>query len=244
MKIRGAILHEPQRRFVLDELTLEDPPPGEVLVRVGASGVCHSDQHLVSGATKHPMPVVAGHEGAGVVEALGAGVDVLKMGDHVIFNWAPDCGRCFYCERGKPNLCETFIGPIWAGTMLDGTTRLKWRGSPVYHFCGLASFAEYAVVPKESCVAVRRDVPLAVAALVGCAVATGVGAVMYTAGVRAGESVVVVGCGGVGLSIVQGAKLCGAERIIAIDKNPAKMAMARRFGASDAILADEKMLSS
>src|SRR5438128_1954744 len=160
--------------FEEDELTLEDPQPGEVLVRVGASGVCHSDQHLVSGATKHPMPVIAGHEGAGIVQEVGAGVTGIKAGDHVIFNWAPDCGRCFYCERGKPNLCETFIAPIWAGTMLDGTTRLKWRGAPVYHFCGLASFAEYAVVPKESCVAVRRDVPLAVGALVGCAVASGV----------------------------------------------------------------------
>jgi S-(hydroxymethyl)glutathione dehydrogenase/alcohol dehydrogenase len=243
MKIRGAILREPQSRFVVDELTLEDPQPGEVLVRVGASGVCHSDQHLVSGATKHPMPVVAGHEGAGVVQALGAGVLGLKVGDHVIFNWAPDCGRCFYCERGKPNLCETFIGPIWAGTMLDGTTRLKWRGLSVHHFCGLASFAEYAVVPKESCVAVRRDVPLAVAALVGCAVATGVGAVMYTAGVRAGESVVVLGCGGVGLSIVQGAKLCGAGTIIAVDKHPAKLEMAKKLGATAAVMADEQMLT-
>src|SRR5258706_13151820 len=204
MKIRGAILHEPQKRFVVDELTLEDPQAGEVLVRVGASGVCHSDQHLVSGATRHPMPVVAGHEGAGVVEALGAGVTGLKAGDHVIFNWAPDCGRCFYCERGKPNLCETFIGPIWAGTMLDGTTRLKWRGAPVYHFCGLASFAEYAVVPKESCVAVRRDVPLAVAGLCGCAVGTGVGAGMYTAGVRAGGGGGGVGCGGGGGGIGEG----------------------------------------
>jgi len=207
MKIRGAILHEPQKRFVVDELTLEDPQPGEVLVRVGASGVCHSDQHLVSGATKHPMPVVAGHEGAGIVEAIGAGVAGLKVGDHVIFNWAPDCGRCFYCERSKPNLCETFIGPIWAGTMLDGTTRLKWRGQSVYHFCGLASFAEYAVVPRESCVAVRRDVPLQVAALVGCAVATGVGAVTYTAGVKPGESVVTRGQ----LQLAPGMKVAAQE---------------------------------
>jgi S-(hydroxymethyl)glutathione dehydrogenase/alcohol dehydrogenase len=243
MKIRGAILHEPQKRFVVDELTLEDPQPGEVLVRVGASGVCHSDQHLVSGATKHPMPVVAGHEGAGIVEAIGAGVAGLKVGDHVIFNWAPDCGRCFYCERSKPNLCETFIGPIWAGTMLDGTARLKWRGQSVYHFCGLASFAEYAVVPRESCVAVRRDVPLQVAALVGCAVATGVGAVTYTAGVKPGESVVVLGCGGVGLSIVQGAKLCGAGTIIAVDKHAAKLDMAKKLGATHGVMADEQMLT-
>jgi Zn-dependent alcohol dehydrogenase len=187
--------------------------------------------------------VVAGHEGAGIVEALGAGASDLKIGDHVIFNWAPDCGRCFYCERGKPNLCETFIGPIWAGTMMDGTTRLKWRGQSVYHFCGLASFAEYAVVPKESCVAVRKDVPLAVAALVGCAVATGVGAAMYTGNVRPGESVVVLGCGGVGLSIVQGAKLCGAGTIIAVDLHAAKLEMAKKLGASVGVLADGQMLT-
>jgi Zn-dependent alcohol dehydrogenase len=183
------------------------------------------------------MPLVAGHEGAGVVEAIGPGVAGFRPGDHVTLNWAPDCGHCFYCLRGKPNLCDTYTGPIWAGTMLDGTTRLTLAGRPVYHYCGLASFASHTVVPQQSCVPIAKDIPLPVAALVGCAVATGVGAAMYTAPVRPGESVAVFGCGGVGLCILQGARLCGASTIIAIDRAPAKFDIARRFGATHAILA-------
>jgi S-(hydroxymethyl)glutathione dehydrogenase/alcohol dehydrogenase len=244
MKTHAAVLYEPKSRFVIEELTLDEPHQGEVLIHIAASGVCHSDYHLVSGATKHPMPVVIGHEGAGVVEAVGPGVTRVQVGDHVVLNWAPDCGHCFYCLRGKPNLCETFVEPIWAGTMLDGTPRLHLNGQPVYHFCGLASFSEYAVVPQESCVPIRQDVPLTVAALVGCAVATGVGAAMYTAGVRPGESVVVFGCGGVGLNILQGAALCGAETIIAVDTNPAKMQMVRQFGATHALMSDENTIKA
>lgn len=211
-------------------------------MRIAAAGVCHSDYHLVTGATKHPMPVVAGHEGSGTVQEVGAGVTAVRPGDQVVLNWAPDCGRCFYCLRGKPNLCDTYVGPIWAGTMLDGTTRLSRDGNPVYHYCGLASFATHAVVPEQSCIAVPGDVPPAVAALVGCAVATGVGAAMYTAQVRVGDSIVVFGCGGVGLCIIQGARLCGAQSIIAIDQAPAKMEIARKLGATDALLAGPDMI--
>src|SRR5206468_4977866 len=185
---------------------------------------------------KHPLPAVAGHEGAGVVEAVGAGVDDLAIGDHVALNWAPSCGRCFYCVRGRSNLCETYTAPIWTGTMFDGTTRLSRNGSPVYHYCGLAALAERAVVPRQSCVAIDKEIPLDVAALVGCAVATGVGAAMFTAGVKPGESVVVLGCGGVGLSIIQGARLCGAAPIIAVDSSAAKMWVAKHFGAQSAVL--------
>jgi S-(hydroxymethyl)glutathione dehydrogenase/alcohol dehydrogenase len=236
MKIRAAVLFAPQKPFEVLDLDLEAPRAGEVLVRIAAAGVCHSDWHLVTGATKHPMPVVAGHEGAGVVEATGPGVRSVTPGDHVVLNWAPACGHCFYCLREKPNLCETYVGPNWAGTMLDCSPRLSLNGRPVYHFCGLASFATYAVVPEQSCVPIRKDVPLAVAALVGCAVATGVGAVMFTANVRPGESVAVFGCGGVGLSILQGAALCGANPLIAIDNVPAKLDLARSFGATHSFL--------
>jgi S-(hydroxymethyl)glutathione dehydrogenase/alcohol dehydrogenase len=235
MKIEAAVLVEANQRFQIEELDLAEPRAGEVLVRIAAAGVCHSDWHLVSGATKHLMPVVAGHEGAGVVEAAGEGLKGISAGDHVVLNWAPDCGGCFYCQRGKPNLCETYVGPIWAGTMFDGTPRLSWKGKPVYHFCGLASFATHAVVPQQSCVVVREDVPLDVAALVGCAVATGVGAAMYTADVRPGNSVVVFGCGGVGLCILMGAKLCGASTIIGVDQNGQKLQTARDFGATHAL---------
>jgi NDMA-dependent alcohol dehydrogenase len=244
LKIRAAFLPEPQRRLVVDELILDAPAEGEVLVRLAASGVCHSDYHLISGTTKHPMPAVLGHEGAGVVETVGAGVTHLRVGDHVVLNWAPACGNCFYCQRDKPNLCETFTGPIWAGVMLNGTPRLHRNGQPVYHYCGLATFAEFAVVPQESCIPIRRDVPLKVAALVGCAVATGVGATLYTSAVRPGDSVVVVGCGGVGLNVLQGAALCGAQTIIAVDNSPAKMELARKFGATHTFMAGDQTLSA
>ena len=242
MRIQAALLFGPHQPFAVDNVELAGPRGGEVLVKIAASGVCHSDYHLISGATKHPMPVVAGHEGAGVVVDCGPGVSGFARGDHVVLNWAPDCGNCFYCLRNRPNLCETFVGPVWAGTMLDGTPRLRWRNQDVFHFCSLATFAEYAVVPLQSCVKVRKDVPLDVAALVGCAVSTGVGAVLYTADVKAGESVCVLGCGGVGLSVIQGAKLVGADPIIAIDKNAAKLELAAQFGATHAIAAGGDLL--
>lgn len=237
MQIQAAVLYAPNTPFEIRTLTLDEPRHGEVRVKIAASGVCHSDYHLVTGTTRHPMPVVCGHEGAGIVEAVGEGVTRVKPGDHVTLSWTPDCGHCFYCMRGQPNLCETYTEPIWAGTMLDGTTRLHENGSPVYAYCGLATFAEYVVVPEQSCIPIRSEFSLEVAALVGCAVATGVGAALYTAHVKPGESVVVIGCGGVGLNIVQGAALCGASRIIAIDTNETKMALAREFGATDTLLA-------
>lgn len=235
MKIKAALLTAPRTPFVIDDVELEAPRAGEVRVEVKAVGICHSDWHLVTGATKHPMPVVAGHEGAGIVAEVGPGVSDLRIGDPVILNWAPACGTCFYCTHQKPNLCDTYTAPIWAGTMLDGTTRLRWRGQTVYSYCGLAAFAQSTVVPQQSCVKIRPDIPLDVAALVGCAVATGVGAVMFTARVARGESVAVIGCGGVGLSCVQGAVLCRAGTIIAVDINPSKMELARKLGATHAI---------
>ncbi len=236
MKIKAALLKAPGRNFDIEELELDQPRDGEVLVRIAATGVCHSDWHLVTGDTRHPMPCVAGHEGAGFVEAVGTGVDDVSVGDHVILSWAPSCGKCFYCSRGRSNLCDTYTAAIWAGTMLDGKPRLRWQGQPVYHYCGLAAFAERVVVPRVSVVAIRKDVPLESACLVGCAVATGVGAAMYTARVQAGESVAIFGCGGVGLNIIQGARICGANPIIASDANEKKMHLARDFGATTFVI--------
>lgn len=244
MKVQAAILTQPGTPLEITDLTLQEPMHGEVLVKLAASGVCHSDYHLISGATKHPLPVVLGHEGAGIVEAVGTGVTRVKVGDYIVLNWAPACGTCFYCLHDKPNLCETFTGPIWAGTMLNGTPRLYQDGRPVYHYCGLATFAQYTVVPQESCITVRQDVPLKVAALIGCAVATGVGATFYTARIQPGASVVVVGCGGVGLNILQGAALCGAYPIIAVDTNPEKMSLARQFGATHSLNVDGHTLQA
>jgi S-(hydroxymethyl)glutathione dehydrogenase / alcohol dehydrogenase len=239
MKIRAALVTAPQQPIRVETLDLDLPRAGEVLVQIKACGVCHSDYHLITGATKHPLPVVPGHEGAGIVEAVGDGVTQIKPGDHVVLNWAPNCGHCFYCLRGKPNLCDTFVGPIWDGVMLDGTPRLSWNGAPVYHFSALAAFAEYAVVPQETCVVIRNDVVLSVAALVGCAVTTGVGAALYSAQVQPGDRVAVFGCGGVGLSVIMGAQLAGAQQIIAIDRVLRKLELATQFGATDVIDASQ-----
>jgi S-(hydroxymethyl)glutathione dehydrogenase/alcohol dehydrogenase len=236
MKIAAAVFYEPQVPFTIETLDLQAPQPGEALVRVAAAGVCHSDWHLMTGATKHPVPVVPGHEGAGVVEAVGAGVTRVQPGDHVALNWAPSCGHCFYCLRGRPSLCQTYIGPLWAGTMMDGTTRLTKNDEPVYHFSALACFADYVVVPDVCCVPLPKAVPLEIAALIGCAVTTGVGAVLNTAKVEPGSSVVVFGAGGVGLSVIMGAKLAGASQIIAIDRHEAKGDIALMLGATDFLL--------
>ncbi len=237
MLIKAAVLNTVGGPFEVERLDLEGPRQGEVLLKLAASGVCHSDWHLVTGATRHPLPVVAGHEGAGIVEAVGPGVTRVSPGDHVILSWAPACGHCYYCLRDQGNLCDTYLDPIWAGTMLDGSPRLSRAGEPIYHYCGLAAFAERAVVPQESCVPIRSDVSLEVAALVGCAVATGVGAVLYTAEVRPGSSVVVYGCGGVGLNTIQAAVLAGASTIIGLDSVPRKLDLASQFGATATVLA-------
>ena len=243
MKIKAAVFYKPNTPFRIETLDLEEPRPGEVLVKVAAVGVCHSDWHLMTGATPHPVPCVVGHEGAGVVEAIGVDVTRVRVGDHVSLNWAPNCGKCFYCINGRPSLCATYVGAIWAGTMMDGTTRLSREGQPVYHFSSLACFAEYAVVPQECCVPIRREVPFSIAALIGCAVTTGVGAVLNTARVKKGSSIAVYGVGGVGLSIILGARYAGAARIIAIDRTTAKREIALRCGATDFLPADERTVS-
>jgi NDMA-dependent alcohol dehydrogenase len=237
MKIKAAVLYEPNTPFKIETIDLDPPRSGEVLIKMAAAGVCHSDWHLVTGATQHALPVVPGHEGAGVVEAGGSGVTRIQLGDHVALNWAPNCGSCFYCLHERPNLCETYLEPLWAGTMMDNTSRLSKDGQTIYHFNALACFAEYAVVPEECCVPLHKAVPLNVAALIGCAVTTGVGAVLNTAQVKPGSSVAVFGAGGVGLSIIMGAQLAGAGRIIAIDQSEAKGDMAQAFGATDFLMA-------
>lgn len=237
MKTRAAVLYQINTPFKIETLDLAPPRHGEVLVKIAAAGVCHSDWHLMTGDTRHPLPVVPGHEGAGRVEAVGSGVTRVKPGDQVALNWSPNCGTCFYCLNGRPNLCSTYLEPIWAGTMMDGTPRLSKDGRPVYHYTALACFADYAVVPQECCVPLSPDVPPAVAALIGCAVTTGVGAVLNTAGVKPGSSVAVFGAGGVGLNMIMAAELAGAGRIIAVDRAEAKRAIALEFGATDALVA-------
>ncbi len=231
MITHAAMLSAVGEKIRVEQLELLDPQEGEVRIRMHAAGVCRSDWHVVTGATPHPLPVVLGHEGAGVVESVGEGVTNVRIGDHVSLNWAPSCGTCFYCTHGRPGLCGTFVRPIWAGTMLNGSTRFHRNGNPVYHFSGLACFSERIVVPEQCCVRMPESVPFDIAALIGCAVTTGVGAVLNTARVPAGSSVAVLGCGGVGLSVILGATLAQAGMIIAVDNVAGKEAMARSVGA-------------
>jgi Zn-dependent alcohol dehydrogenase len=237
VRIRAAVLEHTGGSLAVEELELAAPGPGEVLVRLGASGVCHSDWNAIDGTAETRCPAVLGHEGAGVVEAVGPGVRRVAAGDHVALSWAPSCGECEECLRGLRQLCSTSWPAMATGGLLDGTTRLaRPDGEPVYHYSLLSTFAEACVVPERSCVPIARDVPFAVAGLVGCAITTGVGAVWRTAGVRAGERVAVLGCGGVGLSAVMAAAAVGADPVIAVDANPAKLESARELGATGGVV--------
>lgn len=236
MKIRAVVLEATGGPLTPCELELAPPGPGEVLVRLRASGVCHSDWNAVDGTAETRCPAVLGHEGAGVVEAVGDGVTRVGVGDRVTLSWAPSCGECEECLRDLPQLCSTVWPAMATGGLMDGTPRLSRNGEPVYHYSFLSTFAEACVVPERSCVPVPKDAPFDVAALVGCAVTTGVGAVWRTAGVRPGDRVAVVGCGGVGLSAVMAAVAAGAEPVIAVDAAPQKLEVARSFGATDAVL--------
>ncbi len=243
MQMQAALLNEPNGRFQVETVDLDPPQAGEVLVKIAASGVCRSDWRVAIGTAPKPMPIVTGHEGAGIVEAVGPAVTRVKPGDHVAFIWAPACGGCFYCNGGKPNLCETFAPLLATGLQADGKSRLHWQGNPLHILAGLGAFAEYAVVREESCLPIRKDISLELAAVAGCAVATGVGAAMFTAAVKPGESVAVFGAGGVGLNVIQGARLCGAYPIIAVDANESKLMPARDFGASHTIVFDDAIVS-
>jgi Zn-dependent alcohol dehydrogenase len=236
VRIHAAVLEQTRGPLVVDELELEPPRAGEVLVRLHASGVCHSDQNAIDGTSEARCPVVLGHEGAGVVEAVGFGVTRVAPGDHVALSWAPSCGHCAECLRDLPQLCSTVWPAMGAGGLLDGTTRLSRGGEPVHHYSFISSFADATVLPERSCVRIPRDVPFDVAALVGCAVTTGVGAVWRTAGVRPGDRVAVIGCGGVGLSAVLAAVAAGAGTILAVDVRPQKLADAEGFGATGGVL--------
>jgi S-(hydroxymethyl)glutathione dehydrogenase/alcohol dehydrogenase len=237
--LKAAILEASATDLVVEQIDCQEPQAGEVLVRIAASGVCHSDLHVIHGTQTTPLPVVLGHEGAGIVEAVGPNVTRVKVGDHVVLSWVPYCGQCVHCLAGRPNLCSAAYAVMAKGTLLDGTSRLSRSGKPVYHYSFISSFAEYAVVPESGCVVIEPDIPLDKAALVGCAVMTGVGAAINTAHVQPGSTVAVIGAGGVGLNAIQGARLAGAASIIAIDVNPSKLAHARVFGATHLINAAE-----
>ncbi len=232
MRIHAALLPETGAALELAELELAAPGPFEALVRIHASGVCHSDLNAIDGTAPTRCPAVLGHEGAGVVEAVGEGTTLVAVGDRVALSWAPYCGVCEPCLRELPHLCAAAWPAMDAGGLMDGTTRLSHDGSPVYHYSLLSTFAERAVVPERACVRIPEDVPFDIAGLVGCAVTTGVCAVWRSAGVRPGDRVAVIGCGGVGLSAVMGAAAAGAGSITAVDLNPDKADQAVALGAT------------
>ncbi len=231
--MRAAVFYEVGKPLVVEDVELESPRRGEVLVSIAATGVCRSDLHYIKGDLVMPLPVVLGHEAAGVVEAVGPGVQSVRPGDHVVILFAPACGHCRYCDSGRPHLCEMRYRV--RGKMPDGTSRLRARGQEVHHFTCVSSWAEQAVVPETGVLRIDDDVSLSVAALLGCAVTTGVGAAVNTARVAPGSSVAVFGLGGVGLNVIQGARIAGAVTIIGVDLLDHRLEAARRFGATHTI---------
>lgn len=235
MKFEAAVLNEVGRPLAIETLEMSALAAGDVLVRVRASGLCHTDLEVMQGSLAYPLPIVLGHEGAGIVEAVGSAVTQVAPGDHVICSWNPHCGHCFYCERDLPILCEPFSRHQPRGLLLDGTTRMTRAGALVHHYSVTSTHAQYTVVPESGAIRVSPDIPFDRACIIGCGVMTGVGAVVRKAQVPAGASVVVIGCGAVGLNAIQGARLVGAGSIIAVDVGEEKLARARKFGATHAI---------
>jgi len=248
MKTRAAVLtrmgtpgpYAQTRPLAIRDVELAPPGPGEVLVRIEAAGLCHSDLSVINGDRPRPMPMVLGHEAAGIVEETGPDVPDLAPGDHVVMIFMPSCGHCLPCAQGRPALCEPGARANGAGTLLTGARRLRCDDTVLNHHLGCSAFAAYAVVSRASLIRIDSDLPLDIAALFGCAVLTGVGAVINTAHLQAGQSAAIIGLGGVGLAAVLGAAAAGASRIVAVDLNEEKLALARALGATDTINASSQ----
>ncbi|MGL6467914.1 S-(hydroxymethyl)glutathione dehydrogenase/class III alcohol dehydrogenase [Aeromonas hydrophila] len=236
IKCKAAIAWGPGQPLSIEEVEVMPPQAGEVRVRIVATGVCHTDAFTLSGEDPEGVfPCILGHEGGGIVESVGEGVTSVKVGDHVIPLYTPECGECKFCKSGKTNLCQKIRATQGKGLMPDGTTRFSKDGQPIYHYMGTSTFSEYTVLPEISIAKVDPAAPLEEVCLLGCGVTTGIGAVMNTAKVKEGESVAIFGLGGIGLSAVIGARLAKAGRIIAIDINESKFELARKLGATDCI---------
>ena len=238
--MKAAVLYEPNSPLRVEEVTLDEPQDQEVLVKLVATGVCHTDLHVIKGDIPVPMPVVLGHEGAGIVDKVGPCVTTLQPGDHVVLMAVFSCGKCRYCAMGKPSLCPAFLTSLVTGTLPSGGKRLRKDDQQLSHFFTQAAYAEYAVVHERTAVKIRDDAPLETVGLFGCAVSTGVGAALNAAGIKAGDSIVIYGCGGVGLSAVMGAKVAGASKIIAVDVLDRKLEMAKELGADYVINASRE----
>jgi S-(hydroxymethyl)glutathione dehydrogenase/alcohol dehydrogenase len=231
MKSRAAVLFESPGRYQVVDVDVDEPKANEVLVQYTASGLCGSDVHFTTGSSLGPMPFCAGHEGAGVVQAIGPGVTAVRPGDHFVASFVPSCGRCRYCASGRSNLCQ--LGAyLQIGPMMDGTYRMHYEGQDLHQFLMISTFAQYAVVPEASLVKVPDDVPLETVCLLGCGVGTGLGSSVYAADVRPGDNVMILGAGGVGMNAVQGAALAGAATVTVVDPVSFKREMAEKLGAT------------
>ncbi len=236
IKSRAAIAWGPNQPLSIEEVDVMPPQAGEVRVRIIATGVCHTDAFTLSGDDPEGIfPVILGHEGGGIVESVGEGVTSVKVGDHVIPLYTPECGECKFCKSGKTNLCQKIRATQGKGLMPDGTTRFFKDGKPIFHYMGCSTFSEYTVLPEISLAKVNKDAPLEEVCLLGCGVTTGMGAVLNTAKVKEGDTVAIFGIGGIGLSAIIGATMAKASRIIAIDVNESKFELARKLGATDCI---------
>lgn len=236
IKTRAAVAWEAGKPLSIEEVDLMPPQKGEVLVRIIATGVCHTDAYTLSGADPEGVfPAILGHEGAGIVEAVGEGVTTVAVGDHVIPLYTPECGECKFCKSGKTNLCQAIRSTQGKGLMPDGTTRFFKDGKPIYHYMGTSTFAEHTVVPEIALAKINKEAPLEKVCLLGCGVTTGMGAVKNTAKVQPGDTVAVFGLGGIGLSVIIGAVMAKASRIIAIDINEDKFDIAKKLGATDVV---------
>ncbi|MGN2245205.1 S-(hydroxymethyl)glutathione dehydrogenase/class III alcohol dehydrogenase [Frateuria sp. GZRR35] len=236
MKSRAAVAWEAGKPLSIEDVEVAGPKAGEVLVRIVATGVCHTDAFTLSGADPEGLfPAILGHEGGGIVEEVGEGVTTLAVGDHVIPLYTPECGTCEYCRSGKTNLCQRIRATQGQGLMPDGTSRFSKDGRMIHHYMGTSTFSEYTVLPEIAVAKINKAAPLEKVCLLGCGITTGIGAVLNTAKVEPGASVAVFGLGGIGLSVVQGAVMAGAGRIVVVDTNPSKFEMARLLGATDCI---------
>lgn len=234
MQVKAAVAYEAGKPLTIETVQLDGPRAGEVLVEIKASGVCHTDAYTLSGKDSEGLfPAILGHEGAGVVVEVGQGVTSVKPGDHVIPLYTPECRQCEYCLSRKTNLCQAIRGTQGRGVMPDGTSRFSINGTPLYHYMGTSTFANYTVLPEIAVAKIREDAPFDKVCYIGCGVTTGIGAVIYTAKVEPGARVVVFGLGGIGLNVIQGARMVGASQIVGVDINPDKRAMAEKFGMTD-----------
>src|SRR3954447_13348661 len=234
MKTRAAVAWKAGQPLTIEEVDVAGPSAGEVLVELKATGICHTDYYTLSGADPEGLfPTILGHEGAGVVLEVGAGVKSLKPGDHVIPLYTPECRECKFCLSRKTNLCQSIRATQGKGLMPDATSRFSLDEKPIFHYMGISTFSNYTVAPEIALAKIRSDAPFDKVCYIGCGVTTGIGAVLFTAKVEAGANVAVFGLGGIGLNVIQGAKMVGANRIIGVDLNPAREAMARKFGMTD-----------